>query len=368
MLAAHSEPIGSLLRPPELIAARERLERGELAAAEFAHIEDQAVDEAIALQEACGLEVVSDGELRRTSFQAWLASAVDGLGEVPMEAYVWGQWHSRELGDWSLERPSGLGVRSKLRQRRHPSVNEFTYLRARTSRQPKVALTSPSLYANLWSPELSRDAYPTLDAFLADVAQVVKSEAAELARAGATYIQIDAPHYALLLEDETRAFYEAQGWDLEDWLRRGIELDNEVMSGQPNVTFGLHICRGNQRSRWLTSGGYEPLARHTFPRTRAHRLLLEYDDARSGSFEPLRHVPEDKVVVIGLVSTKSGRLESQPELEARIREASGYVDLERLALSPQCGFASSLLGNELTFDNQRRKLELVARTAHAVWG
>ncbi|HEX6512052.1 MAG TPA: cobalamin-independent methionine synthase II family protein [Chloroflexota bacterium] len=364
-MPARSDVVGSLLRPPELLAARRTFEAGELDPAELARIEDRAVDQAIALQEACRLEVVTDGELRRRSFQDHLAQAVDGLGEVPLEAYLWGQWHSAELGGWNVPRPARVAVLGKLRRRGYPVVEEFTYLRSRTSRVAKVAVSSPSLYANLWSPG---GAYTTLEAFLDDVAELVADEVQTLAGAGVQYIQLDAPHYALVVDPRTRGFYEAQGWSAERWLDRGVELDNDVMGAAPGVTFGLHLCRGNQRSRWLVSGGYEPLAR-VFERSRTQRLLLEYDDARSGSFEPLRLVPDDKTVVLGLVSTKSGRLEDQAELEARIQEAAGVVgSFERLAISPQCGFASSLLGNELTVEDQRRKLELVAQTARAVWG
>ena len=268
----------------------------------------------------------------------------------------------------STERPAGLGVREPLRRRRHIAAEDFTYLRGRATATAKVTLTSPSLYANLWSPTHSRDAYPTLDAFLEDVAAITRDEIAELARLGCTYIQLDAPHYPLLIDERTRAFYESQGWSADRWLDRGIELDNWVMSGHPGVTFGFHLCRGNQGSRWLATGGYEPIARRVFAGVRADRLLLEYDDERSGSFQPLDEVPDDRMVVLGLVTTKSGRRETTEELEGRIREAAAHVELERLAISPQCGFATSIVGNALTPDDQRAKLETLALTAARVWG
>jgi 5-methyltetrahydropteroyltriglutamate--homocysteine methyltransferase len=369
MVTAHTDVVGSLLRPQELLDARQRFEQGEIEPAEFKRIEDAAVDVAVALQEQAGLDVVTDGEMRRLSFQSGLPDAVEGFGEVPLDAYLWGEWHGDEqVGDRATERPPRLGVREPLRRRRHIAAEELTYLRGRTSRIAKITLTSPSLYANLWSPELSLDAYPTLDSFLEDVVEIMRDEVRELARLGATYLQLDAPHYPLLIDPATRAFYESQGWSLERWLDRGIELDNAVIAAAPGVTFGFHLCRGNQGSRWLVSGGYDPIAPRVFRGVNAQRLLLEYDDERSGSFEPLREVPDDRMVVLGLVTTKSGRQETVEELERRTREAAAFIDLERLAISPQCGFATSVVGNALTGDDERAKLETIARAAAAIWG
>jgi 5-methyltetrahydropteroyltriglutamate--homocysteine methyltransferase len=369
MVTAHTDVVGSLLRPPQLLAARQRYERGELSPAAFKRAEDAAVDAAVTMQETAGIEVVTDGEMRRLSFQSGLPDAVDGFGEVPIDAYLWGDWHGdATVGDRATERPPRLGVREPLRRRRHIAAEELTYLRGRTSAIAKITLTSPSLYANLWSPDISRDAYPTLDAFLEDVVAIMCDEVRELARLGATYLQLDAPHYPLLIDPATRAFYEAQGWTLERWLDRGIELDNAVIAAAPGVTFGFHLCRGNQGSRWLVSGGYDPIAPRVFRGVNAGRLLLEYDDERSGSFQPLREVPDDRMVVLGLVTTKSGRRETEQELERRTREAAQHIDLERLAISPQCGFATSVIGNALTIDDQRAKLETIARAAAQIWG
>ena len=324
MVTAHTDVVGSLLRPQALLDARQRFEQGEIEPAEFKRIEDAAVDAAVALQEQAGLDVVTDGEMRRLSFQSGLPDAVEGFGEVPLDAYLWGEWHGDEqVGDRATERPPRLGVREPLRRRRHIAAEELTYLRGRTSRIPKITLTSPSLYANLWSPELSLDAYPTLDSFLEDVVEIMRDEVRELARLGATYLQLDAPHYPLLIDPATRAFYESQGWSLERWLDRGIELDNAVIAAAPGVTFGFHLCRGNQGSRWLVSGGYDPIAARLFRGVNAQRLLLEYDDERSGSFQPLREVPDDRMVVLGLVTTKSGRRETVEELERRTRGGGG---------------------------------------------
>ena len=221
---------------------------------------------------------------------------------------------------------------------------------------------------NLWSPELSAGAYPTLDLFLEDVAQILREEVEELARLGAEYIQLDAPHYPLLLDPKTRAFYERRGWDIDRWLSRGIELDNYVIGDHDDVTFSFHLCRGNQGSRWLVSGSYAPLARRIFGGINAQRLMLEYDDERSGDFGPLSHVPEDKVAVLGLVTTKTPRRETRQELEARLHEASRFVPLERLALSPQCGFATSIVGNAISVEDEEYKLRTIVKTAEQVWG
>jgi 5-methyltetrahydropteroyltriglutamate--homocysteine methyltransferase len=364
-----ADVVGSLLRPPWLLEARGRYAAGEIPAAEFKRIEDRAVDRAISLQEDAGLPVLTDGEMRRESFQSQLVEAVEGFAGYTIDAWLWGDWHGDEaVGDKETERPPELGVVGKLHRRRHLCVEEFVYARARTDRTIKVTLPSPSMYANLWSPELSKEAYPTLDLFLEDVAEILREEVEELVRLGAEYVQLDAPHYPLLLDPKTRAFYEERGWPFERWMSRGVELDNHVIGDHPGVAFAFHLCRGNQGSRWLVSGSYEPLARALFENVNADRLMLEYDDERSGTFEPLVHVPEDKTAVLGLVTTKSGRRETPEELEGRIREASRYVPLERLALSPQCGFATSVVGNALSFEDEERKLRVITQTAGNVWG
>ena len=367
MIGARTDVVGSLLRPPELLEAQRRHAAGEIADAELERAEDRAVDEALRLQEDAGLEVVTDGEMRRLSFQSQLPAAVEGFGEWDLDAFLWGEWHSDELGDLVVERPS-IGVVGKLRRRRSLSGAEFAYASARTDRVVKITLPSPSLFANFYDPERSREAYPTLEEFLADVAEILRQEVDELASRGAAYIQLDAPHYPLLLDPGYRDFYASRGWPADRWLDLGLELDNHVIADRPEVTFGFHLCRGNQAGRWLVAGGYEWLAERIFPRVRAQRLLLEYDDARSGGFEPLAHVPEDKLVVLGLVTTKTARRETVAELAARIREAARVVPLERLALSPQCGFATSVLGNALTVEDEAAKLRTIAETADEVWG
>ena len=364
-ISARVEHIGSLLRPAYLRTAREAYAAGTSQPAELKAAEDRAVREVVAMQEEVGLPVVSDGEQRRESFQSELAAACDGFTGVDLDAWLWGAWHSADagVGDATIDRPADLAVTAKLHKRRNLAAEEFTYLRATTTRQTKVTLPSPSLFANLWSPEQSTSAYNTLDAFLADVVDILRDEVRELVRLGASYLQLDAPHYPLLIDPQWRAFYEARGWPLERWLSYGIELDNAVIQAGRPATFGFHLCKGNQLSRWLVAGAYDPIAGPVFGAIDADRLLLEYDDERSGSFDALRLVPDDKQVVLGLVTTKNSSLESMADLQARIAQASTVIDRERLAISPQCGFATSVEGNAITPDAQRAKLARLVEAA-----
>jgi 5-methyltetrahydropteroyltriglutamate--homocysteine methyltransferase len=359
--AIRSDVVGSLLRPESLKVARQRREAGEIDAAELKRIEDRAVDEAIGLQEAAGLDVLTDGELRRYAFFGHLVEALDGFDRE-------GGWaipfRDEQGGELVFKRPV---VVERLRWRRSMCAEEFVYLRARTARPAKVTLVSTQQAAAYYDPDKSRGAYPTRDTYLADVVDVTRREVDELARLGCTYIQIDAPQYAALLDPELREGYRRRGSDPDRLIDACVEMDNAVIVEHPGVTFGLHICRGNNQSMFYASGGYEPISR-VFARSRCHRFLLEYDDARSGGFEPLRAVPADRTVVLGLLTTKSGRLESLDELRRRIDEASRFIPLERLALSPQCGFASTMAGNRITPEEQRRKLHRVAETARLVWG
>ncbi len=353
--------MGSLLRPADLLDARGGGENLKAA-------EDAAIREVVRRQERAGLPVVTDGEFRRESFQSELTAAVDGFEGVSIDAWLWGDWHSEELGDKRVERPAQMAVTRPLQQRRSLAAEEFTFLRAITDRVAKVTLPSPSLFANLWDPERSREAYPSFDDFMEAVSGILVSEVRELERLGCRYVQLDAPHYPLLVDPAWRAFYEARGWSAESWIAYGLELDNAVIDAAPGVTFGFHLCRGNQDSRWLVSGGYDEIAAPVFQGVHAERLLLEYDDDRSGGFDPLRQVPDNKLVVLGLVTTKSARLEDGAELERRIREAAQRTGLDRLALGTQCGFSTSIVGNALGEEDQFAKLELIAHTAERVWG
>ncbi|HUG17032.1 MAG TPA: methionine synthase [Thermomicrobiales bacterium] len=363
MLDARADNVGSLLRPEYLKLARQRHRDGELSDADFKQVEDRAVDEAIALQIDSGVSVLTDGELRRYAFFGHLIDSVEGFDKL-------GGWaipfRDEAGGEIVFQRPV---VTSRLKTLRHMCSEEFAYLRARANgRQTKATLISAQQAAAYYDPERSQGAYPTIEAYLADIVDILRAEVAELARLGCTYIQLDAPQYAALLDPDIREGYRQRGNDPDRLLDRCIELDNAVIGDHPGVTFGIHLCRGNNQSRFYASGGYDPIAAQVFQRTKFDRFLLEYDDDRSGGFEPLTHVPDDRVVVLGLVTTKKPALESKDVLKQRIREAASFVPLERLALSPQCGFASTEEGNLLSPADQAAKLRLVAEVAQEVWG
>ena len=361
MSTYRSDVVGSLLRPDYLKEARERHASGAMSAVEFKQIEDRAVNEAIALQIQAGLDVISDGEMRRYAFFGHLIDAIEGYDRFGGWAIPFRDEQGHEL---IFKRPV---VVSRLKRRRHLCAEEFTYLRARTAHPSKVTIISAQQAAAYYDPEKSKGAYATIDAYLADVVDILRAEVDELIRLGCTYIQVDAPQYAALIDPQIREGYRKRGNDPDRLLDRCIELDNAVISDHPGVTFAIHLCRGNNQSKFYASGGYDPIAA-VFSRTRFQRFLLEYDDERSGGFEPLRHVPEDRTVVLGLVTTKKPALETKAELKQRIEQASAFVPLERLALSPQCGFASTEEGNLLGPADQEAKLRLVAETAREVWG
>src|SRR4051812_34204362 len=233
MITVHADHVGSLLRPPALLEARAKHAAGELDPPAFKAIEDRAVLDVVRMQEDAGLEVITDGELRRESFQSELVAAVDGFAGVTIDAWLWGAWHSDELGDKTVERPAGMAVVESLPKRRSPAAEELVFLRPPTHRTPKITLPSPTLFGNLWDPERSAAAYPTFDAFMEDVVGILVDEVRELERLGASYLQLDAPHYPLLIDPTWRAFYEQRGWPLERWLHYGIELDNAVIEAAP---------------------------------------------------------------------------------------------------------------------------------------
>src|SRR5881275_464097 len=356
----HSEVVGSLLRPSYLVEARKQFESGSMSAADFKAVEDRAVNEAIALQETAGIDVITDGEMRRYAFYGHLVEALAGFDKFGGWAIPFRDETGEEL---VLKRPV---VVEKLQWKRSMCAEEWVYLRSRKSHPGKVTMISAQQAAAYYDPEKSKAAYSTRDAYLADIVDFSRREVEELIRLGCTYVQIDAPQYAALLDPQMREGYRQRGSDPDKIIDHCIELDNAIIDGHPGVTFAIHICRGNNQSKFYAAGDYEPIAR-IFSQAHFQRFLLEYDDERSGGFEPLQHVPEDRSVVLGLVTTKKPRLESADELRRRIDEASRIIPLERLALSPQCGFASTMEGNKLTPDEQRAKLELVARVARAVF-
>jgi 5-methyltetrahydropteroyltriglutamate--homocysteine methyltransferase len=356
-----SDVIGSLLRPEYLKEARKKRASGDLSHAEFKKIEDRSVDEAIAIQLKAGLDVITDGEMRRYAFFGHLIDAVEGYDKF-------GGWaipfHDDEGHELVFKRPV---VVSKLKRVRPMCEEEFVYLRAKTEHPAKVTIISAQQAAAYYNAETSKGAYPNIEAYLSDLVDILKTEVDELVRLGCTYIQIDAPQYAALIDPGIREGYRQRGNDPDKLLDRCIELDNAVIGNHPGVSFGIHLCRGNNQSKYYASGGYDPIT-SVFSRTKFNTFLLEYDDERSGGFEPLKHVPEDRTVVLGLVTSKKPKLESRDELKQRIKEATKHVPLERLALSTQCGFASTEEGNLLTAEDQSAKLRLVVETAKEVWG
>jgi methionine synthase II (cobalamin-independent) len=355
-----SDVVGSLLRPAYLKDARERYESGKLSPAEFKQIEDRAVDESIAVQSRAGIEVITDGEMRRYAFYGHLIDALEGFDKLGGWAIPFRNEQGEEL---VLPRPV---VVSRLRRKRPLCAEEFTYLRARTKVPAKTTMISAQQAAAYYDVNKSSGAYATVDAYLADLVDILRDEVEELIRLGCTYIQIDSPQYTALLDAQLREGYRQRGNDPDRLLDLAIEMDNAVIGSHPDITFGLHLCRGNNQSRFYAAGDYGPITR-IFQKTRFQRFLLEYDDQRSGGFEPLRQVPDDRSVVLGLISSKKGTLESKAELKQRIVAASEFLPLERLALSPQCGFASTMQGNLVTPAEQEAKLRLVAETAREVW-
>jgi 5-methyltetrahydropteroyltriglutamate--homocysteine methyltransferase len=356
-----SDVVGSLLRPAYWKIAREAHEAGRLSDAEFKRVEDRSIDEAVALQLRAGLDVLTDGEMRRYAFFGHLVDATEGFDKFG----GWSIPFRDEKGEEVMQ-PRPLVV-SRLRRKRHMCAEEYTYLRARTDHPAKTTLLSAQQAAAYYDAKKSSGAYPTVDAFLADLVDLLRDEVAELIRLGCTYIQVDSPQYAALIDPKIRDGYRQRGNDPDRLLDLSIEMDNAVIGGHPNVIFGLHLCRGNNQSKFYASGDYAPIAK-VFGKTKFQRFLLEFDDERSGGFEPLAQVPADRTVVLGLVSTKKTAMEKKDELKSRIHAAEKYVPLERLALSPQCGFASTMEGNLLSEADQEAKLRLVAETAREVWG
>ena len=361
----HADVIGSLLRPRYLSEARDALTAGRISNEEFKRIEDRAVDQAIAMQEGVGLDVVNDGELRRFSFLDHLLGDMEGVADLPGAPV---HFHApNPAQDWDWHPP--VTVTGRIRPRGPMmTIEEFSYARGRARVPLKITMPSPLVVYSAWSPERSRPAYSDPFELFADAAEIIREEARQLAKLGCTYIQIDSPDLGTLVDPENRALREGLGMSTERTLTEGVDIINSV-ADVPGVTFGLHICKGNYESKWIATGGYEYTADKVFARSDNFDVfLLEYDDERSGSFEPLANVPDDKVVVLGLVSSKLPGIEPANQLIARIDEAARYVDRERLALSTQCGFSPVSIGaNLISEDTQQRKLELVAEVAHQVW-
>jgi 5-methyltetrahydropteroyltriglutamate--homocysteine methyltransferase len=358
-----AEVIGSLLRPPYLKEARAAFQEGLLTAAEFKRIEDRAVDQVIAMQEGAGVDVVTDGEMRRFLFMGPITETTEGI--EPVEHGNVMPWATPE-GETEWTFPAA--VTGPLRKVRSLVTEEYTYARARARRPLKVTVPSPLVLYGLWNPRYSEAVYGDAFEMFADAAAVGRSEVEELVGLGCEYIQIDAPELATLVDPRIRDWTESLGMPAERMLTEGIDLINAMVAGISGVRFGIHLCRGNNAGMWMASGGYDEIAGALFERASAFdAYFLEYDDARSGSFEPLALAPDDKQVVLGLVSTKHDDRETAEELAGRIEDAARFFPREQLGLSTQCGFASVAEGNPITEAAQEDKLRLVSGVAHGVW-
>lgn len=348
-----ADNLGSFLRPPYLLEARAK----SLPPDELRRVEDRAIAEIVRLQEVVGLPVVTDGEYRRRLFFSTVVATCDGFDPEGFE-----RSHRDDQGNvlrFGVPTPA-----ARLSRKASLVDVEYRFTRSLTDRPIKVTMPSPSLLLSYWKPGVSDRAYESKEAFLDDLIRLMNEDARALATAGAAYLQIDAPQYTYISDKSIRP-------DVTDplgTLRTMIAADSRVFAGVTGAVTGLHLCRGNYRSRYTGTKPYDDYAETVFGGARFDRLLLEYDDHRAGDFAPLRHVPPSVTVVLGLVTTKRSALESEDALRHRIDEAARYVPLERLALSTQCGFASTFEGNEITPDAQRAKLELIVRTAERVWG
>ncbi len=361
-----ADHVGSLLRPPQLLAAREQHRAGRLSAEELRAAEDAAIREAVAEQQNVGLQSVTDGEFRRAYWHVDFLTRFSNVEQVHSPVKV--SFHS-EAGDIQMQ-PSALRVTGRLGRSRPIFVDDFRFLKSVAHAVPKQTLPSPSvLHFRGGRGAIDRTAYPDLEAFYEDLGRLYAQEIADLAAAGCRYVQLDEVNFAYLCDPKFREQAHAMGEDPEQLPHRYARLINRSIAGRPrDMVVCLHLCRGNFESSWLAEGGYEPVAETLFNEVEADGYFLEYDSARAGDFSPLRLVPRGKTVVLGLVTSKRAALEPAAELARRIDEAARHLPLEQLALSPQCGFASAGRGNHLSREEQFAKLRRVVEVARQVWG
>jgi len=362
----HADHVGSLLRPPWLLAAREEHRQGRLPAEALQELEDRAIREAVTMQQDVGLEAVTDGEFRRN---LWHVDFLRRFANVSVtRSPVKVNFHT-EVGEIE-RRPSALRVEGKL-GRPHPIfVDHYRFLHAQAEALPKITLPSPSiLHFRGGRGAVDESAYPDMAEFFTDLARVYSEEIADLAAAGCRYLQLNEVNFAYLCDPALRRQVRDIGEDPDALPQIYADLINNAIATRPaDMTVCMHLCRGNFEGAWLAEGGYEPVAEVLFNQVNVDGYFLEYDTGRAGDFSPLRLVPADKTVVLGLVSSKRGELENPEELKRRIDAAAGFLPLEQLALSPQCGFASGEKGNKLTIDEEKAKLELIVNVARDVWG
>ena len=363
-----ADHVGSLLRPDEVKQARVSFSEGSINSDQLKEVEDKAVLAALERQKSIGIDVFTDGEFRRGGFQNDLVEAVEGFmpSDSPAVVRTW-------LGPGGVPQEQGTRqvVGAKLRQTRRLTGNQTPFVMANAPGPVKVTVPSPSQFPAIsYLAGITDQFYPTRSDLIRELSGIVKSEVAALAEDGVAHIQLDAPRYSYYVDTKWREHLRGLGEDPDRMFMEAVAADSHCIDGakREGLTVALHICRGNNESKWYAEGGYEPIAEQLFGSLDVDRFLLEYDTDRAGTFEPLRFVPPGKDVVLGLVSTKLAQIESQDDLLRRIEEASQHVPIERLSLSPQCGFASTAAGNLMTQDDQWRKLELVVETARKVSG
>ncbi len=357
-----ADHVGSLLRPAAVREARVRRQKGEITAAALKEIEDREIARVIAKQEEIGLKAVTDGEFRRSWWHLDFLAGFDGAELIDIGQGI--QFQGTQT------RAQGVRVKGKLAFSRHPMLDHFGFVKAHAKVMPKMTIPSPSaMYARGGRELVSREAYPSLENFFDDLGNAYAQAVRAFADAGCRYLQLDEVYIAMLCDPEHKKMLSARGDDPGRMLTTYADLINAAVQGAPaDMTITMHLCRGNFRSTFMGTGGYEPVAEVLFNRINVHGYFMEYDTERAGGFEPLRLVPKDKLVVLGLVTTKTGQLEQPDAIARRIEAATKFVDLDRLCVSPQCGFASTEEGNILTEDEQWAKLALVVDMAKKVWG
>jgi 5-methyltetrahydropteroyltriglutamate--homocysteine methyltransferase len=373
-----TDVVGSLLRPEAVKAARIAFDEGRIAQAELHAIEDDAVRDAVRLQEAAGLDVVTDGELRRLNFQDSFGASVEGYdaNRSTLKVYEQRVEGAAPGRRWDIAQMHHVGTavshrrpaKARLTLAHNIPLDEYRFVSKVAKAPAKVSLIGPDRIAQRFEYESSTAVYRDLDAFVADVVAIERQIVSSVVEAGCRYVHIDAPGFTAYVDEPTMAQMRARGEDPMANFFRSLKAEAAVIADYPGVTFGIHLCRGNQRSMWHREGTYDAIAERLFNELPHHRFLLEYDTPRAGSFAPLRFVPKGRVVVLGLVSTKVPELETVDALKRRIDEAGQFLPFDQLAISPQCGFASDVVGNLLSADDQKRKLERVAEVARQVWG
>lgn len=360
-----AEHVGSLLRPKALLEAREKRGKGEITDEQLREAEDAAIRDVVKMQESLGLKSITDGEFRRTFFHTDFLEKLKG---IEVQGGISKKFH-RVDGDVDFAPPK-LVVTGKLERDREINVADFDYLKSVTIQTPKLAIPSPTMvHFRGGRGAIDEASYPDMDEFFTDLAKVYREEIRELAEHGCRYLQMDDTNLAYLCDPKLKEDTRKIGEDPDKLPHVYAQLINECLADVPDsMTVGIHLCRGNFRSAWVAEGGYDPVAEVLFKEINVDTYFLEFDDERSGGFAPLRHVPRDKTVVLGLISSKLPQLESRDEIKQRIEEAAEYLDLQQLCLSPQCGFSSTVHGNDITMDDQKAKLNLVLEVADEVWG